>query len=232
MPRSKRVTLGNHVYHVLNRAAGKALLFTDTEDYHAFEELLIEAKQRIPVKILAYCLMPNHWHLLIWTHRDGDISVFIKWLATTHAARWTRKHECVGRGAVYQSRFKSVAVECGAHLFWVWRYVERNALRANLVQRAEEWRWGSLWHRYRTTSRNALDEGPMCLPVDWIDVVNVPQTSAELEAFRLRMKLNQPFGGDGWLARKGDTYEKRKARGLTPTGRRASRTKTPNLSGR
>ena len=156
MARTKRFTLANYVYHVLNRGAKKALLFAQPSDYRAFQELLLTAKQRVPMRILAYCLMPNHWHLLLWPFGDGDLSRFMRWLTVTHASRWARAHECVGDGAVYQSRFKSIPIECGSHLFWAWRYVERNALRANLVSKAEDWRWCSLQRRIASAESTAL----------------------------------------------------------------------------
>jgi putative transposase len=169
------------------------------------------------MRILAYCVMPNHWHLLLWPYSDGDLSRFIKWLTTTHAVRWNRAHATVGNGAVYQSRFKSIPVEPGSHLYWAWRYVERNALRANLVQRAQDWPWGSLKYRTAGLHPEWLDEGPVQLPADWNDLVNIPQTNAELDAFRLRMNIGQPFGHEGWLAktdkpRGRPTFEKRKNR--------------------
>ena len=147
MPRTRRLTQANYVYHVLNRGAKKGLLFEDPSDYADFEELLGEARERVPMRILAYCLMPNHWHLLLWPLTDGDLTRFVKWLSTTHACRWAHDHDCVGEGAVYQSRFKSIPIERGPHLVWAWRYVERNALRADLVSKAEDWPWCSLRKR-------------------------------------------------------------------------------------
>ena len=174
MPRTPRVTTANYVYHVLNRAAKRGLLFVQPADYSAFEDLLKEARERIPIRILAYCLMPNHWHLLLWPFGDGDLSRFIKWLSTTHAVRWNRTYESIGNGAVYQSRFKSIPVEPGFHLYWAWRYVERNALRANLVKRAQDWPWGSLGRRTLGPRPEWLDDGPVKLPSDWNDLVNLP----------------------------------------------------------
>ena len=199
MARTRRVNLGDYVYHVLNRSARKGPLFVDSDDYRHFEMLLQEAKERLEMRILAYCLMPTHWHLLLWPLRDGDVTSYVKWLTTTHAARWTRKHKCVGGGAVYQSRFKSIAIENGRHLYWVWRYVERNAMRANLVARAEDWRWGSLWHRSHGSGEAIMSNGPLPLPGDWPHIVNLPQTEAELTAFRHHIRLDKPFGHEGWL---------------------------------
>jgi putative transposase len=220
MPRIRRFSKANYVYHVLNRGAKRALLFIDPGDYQAFERLLTEAKKRVPMRILAYCLMPNHWHLLLWPLRDGDISRFAQWLTTTHAARWNRAHRAVGCGAVYQSRFKSIPIERGPHLYWTWRYVERNALRASLVGKAEDWRWCSLQKRLQEND-NCLDDGPVPLPPDWVDIVNTAQTQAELAEFRKRVAAGVAFGPPGWLVEQGPTrgrprLRKTKKEGLTP----------------
>jgi REP-associated tyrosine transposase len=182
----------------MNRGAKKAVLFENPGDYCAFEDLMAEARSRLPIRILAYCLMPNHWHLLLWPLADGDLTRFVQWLTMTHAVRWNRAHGTVGNGAVYQSRFKSIPIERGPHLFWAWRYVERNPLRANLVSRAEDWKWGSLWRRLRSNG-GALDEGPLRLPHDWREIVNVPQTDAELKVFRHNVATGKPYGSERWL---------------------------------
>jgi putative transposase len=196
MPRKRRLTIGGHVYHVLNRAAGNHVLFRTSADYRGFEQVLAEARARFSMRILAYCVMPNHWHLLLWPVADGDLQAFARWLTSTHAIRWNAAHERVGHGAVYQSRYKSIPVNSDTHLLWVCRYVERNALRACLVERAEEWAWGSLCHRLRRS--DLLSDGPTPLPINWVDIVNSPQTQAELEAFRHHVIGQIPFGAGDW----------------------------------
>ena len=222
MPRATRFTKANYVYHVLNRGAKKGVLFGDAADYSTFERLLRDARTRVPMRVLAYCLMPNHWHLLLWPWHDGDLSRFVKWLATTHACRWARDHECVGNGAVYQSRFKSIPIEKGPHLFWTWRYVERNALRAGIVSKAEDWQWCSLRRRMETAPTHWLDNGPLALPHNWVEIVNMPQTNAEIESFRKRVQKGRPFGREDWfparnIVRGRPNLRKTKKEGLTPT---------------
>ena len=96
------------------------------------------------MRLLTYCLVPNHFHLLLWPREDGDLSAFMRWLTMTHTQRWHAHHSTAGTRHVYQRRYKSFPVQSGEHLLTVCRYVERNALCANLVQRAEEWKSGSL----------------------------------------------------------------------------------------
>ena len=170
MPRTRRLTHAAFIYHVFNRAARGTRLFDSRDDYAEFQRLMQKARARTPIRILAYCLMPNHWHLLLWPRNQGDLSHYMKWLCTTHASRWNKAHEMTGRGAVYQSRFKSVPIEQELNLLRVWRYVERNPLTAGLVDAAETWRWGSLWDRVKASE--FVDRGPVPLPDNWIELVN------------------------------------------------------------
>src|SRR6266516_466726 len=148
MPRQARNAPGGYVYHALNRANGKLPLFTSDPDYAAFERAIAEAAARVPgARLLAYCVMSNHWHLVLWPRRDGELSDFLRLLTVIHAQRWHAHHHSAGTGHVYQGRFKSFPVQRDEHLLVLCRYVERNALRARLVRRAEHWRWCSLWRR-------------------------------------------------------------------------------------
>jgi putative transposase len=146
MGRPIRAAVGDLVYHILNRANARMTLFEDDADYDAFERILQRAVERTETRLLAYCVMPNHWHLVVWPHRDGELSRFAGWLSLTHTQHWHAHRQNTGTGHVYQGRFKSFPVRDDGHLLAVCRYVERNALRAGLVRRAEDWPWGSLHH--------------------------------------------------------------------------------------
>lgn len=128
---------GGLVYHVLNRANGRLPIFEKNEDYEAFERVLAQAVQRVDIRLLAYCVMPNHWHLVLWPRVDGDLSRFVGWLTLTHTQRWHAHRHTTGSGHLYQGRFKSFPVQTDEHFLAVCRYVERNPLRAGLVSRAE-----------------------------------------------------------------------------------------------
>ena len=145
MGRPKRAAIGGLVYHVMNRANGRLPMFRKEADYLAFETIMAEARERVDMRILAWCLMPNHWHLVLWPRDDGDLSAFTGWLTLTHTQRWHAHRKSAGTGHLYQGRFKSFPMQDDEHFLTVCRYVERNALRAKLVRRAEAWRWGSLF---------------------------------------------------------------------------------------
>ena len=126
----------------------------------------------------------------------------MNWLTLTHTQRWHQHRQSVGEGHVYQGRFKSFLVQTDEHLLTVCRYVERNALRAHLVDRAENWRWGSLWWRARGDGQGAtfLSDGPLVLPSDWAEWVNEPESHQTLAAVRQSVRRGQPFGEERWAA--------------------------------
>jgi putative transposase len=189
------------VYHVLNRAAGRLTLFRHDKDFAAFEKTLLQAHGRLPLRILSYCLMSNHWHFVVWPRADGELSAFFRWLANTHAMRWRVAHRTVGYGPLYQGRFKSFPVQTDEHLLTVLRYVERNARSADLVRRAERWRYGSLWTRDHgeEAMRQMLCDWPVERPRDWVDWVNAPITRRELDRLELSERRSRPFGDDKWV---------------------------------
>ncbi len=124
---------------------------------------------RSPIRLLAYCLMPNHWHMVLWPRKDGEMTEFLRWLTTTHSQRLHAHRHTSGYGHIYQGRFKSFPIEQDESLLVVLRYVERNALRAKLVERAQDWRWCSLWRRINGDQQFVLSRGPVETPTDWID---------------------------------------------------------------
>ena len=152
------------------------------------------------MRLLAYCLMPNHWHLVVWPRHDGELSDFGHFLTLTHTQRWHAHYQNVGEGHLYQGRFKSFPVARDNHYLLVCRYVERNALRAGLVKRAEAWPFGSLWHRqHAEKDKLLLSPGPLPLPPTWVDDVNFPQTEMELAALRKCVTRGRPFGSEAWV---------------------------------
>lgn len=203
MPRRPRLAAGDLAYHVLNRRVGRLPLFEQAPDYLAFEKILAEAHAKSRVRIAAYCLMPNHWHLLLWPRQDGELSEILRWITITHTQRWHAHHHTAGTGPLYQGRFRSFPVQTDEHFLTVARYVERNALRAKLVPRAEDWQWSSLWRRTQGTRKltHWLSDWPVERPRHWLALVNHAQSASELEALRLSVQRGRPFGEDAWMKR-------------------------------
>jgi putative transposase len=203
MGRSPRINLGGLVYHVLNRANARQTIFDSDADYQAWECVLEEAVERARMRLLAYVAMPNHWHLVAWPRNDGDLSRFVGWLTLTHTQRWHAHRHSVGQGHLYQGRFKSFVTQSDEHLLTVCRYVERNPLRAKLVEEAEAWRWSSLWRWLRgdEQQRRLLAAWPVARPGHWLRWVNRVELKGDLAALRQATQRGNPFGEPTWMAR-------------------------------
>ncbi len=155
------------------------------------------------MRICSYCVMPNHWHLVLWPERDGELAAFMQRLTVTHVTRWQRYKRRVGEGHVYQGRYKSFPVEHDEHFYQLARYVECNPLRAGLVERCDAWQWSSLWRRTHgdAESRRLLSRWPLPLPRTWLDHVQQPQHESELAAVRRSIERGSPLGDADWTKR-------------------------------
>jgi putative transposase len=203
MPRIARVAIGGIVQHVLNRGNGRMKLFHKPADYAAFINLLADALERVPgIRLLAYCLMPNHWHLILLPAADGELSAFMAWLSNTHVRRWRQHWHSVGHGHVYQGRFKSFLVQDNAYFLTLARYIEANPLRAKLVKRAEQWPWSSLSATRSPDGRELLSRWPVRRPPNWLELVNEPLPQEKRGAIQESMKRGRPLGEAKWMQEK------------------------------
>lgn len=219
MPRAARGLVGGQVYHVLNRGNGRAEVFHKAEDFQAFVGLIGEAKQRYPVRLLAYCLMSNHFHLLVKPASGNDLSKWMQWLMTSHVRRYHRHYGTSGH--VWQGRFKSFIVKGDDHLLTAMRYVEANPVQAQMVVSAKDWPWSS--HRENaglgidlgTGSQRVpvpvketvaveagqapaepvplVDEGLIALPGDWTAYVDTPISTQELNRLKCSLQRQVAF---------------------------------------
>lgn len=184
----------------MNRSARRLPLFEERQDYRAFLAVLTEAGQQRPMRLLDYCVMPNHWHLVLWPEHDGDLSRYLAWLTTTHALRWRAERATLGEGAVYQGRFRGIPVQTDSHFLAVCRYVERNPVRAGLVRRAEDWPWSSCSTREEKAGRPELAAWPVARPSNWLDLVNTIEPASSLAELRRCIDQRHPFGTADWQA--------------------------------
>ena len=211
MPRSARSLIGGLCYHVINRGNGRARVFHGEADYREFVKLMAAACDRLPMRLLAYCLMPNHVHLVLWPREDGELSRWMQWLMTTQVRRHHRRHGSDGH--LWQGRFKAFPIQRDAHLLSVLRYVERNPLRAGLVARAEDWPWSSLgaWEPADAAAPAAdrsdpapappLHAGPLPRPANWRAWVNEAEDPGQLAALRHSVNRSRPWGTGVWTRR-------------------------------
>lgn len=206
MPRAPRADEAGGLYHALNRGNARAAIFRKDADYEAFERIVAEGLARYRVRLFCYQLMPNHWHVVLRPDQDGEMSRLLRWVTATHTMRYHAHDHTSGAGHVYQGRFKSFPVQDDAHFLTVCRYVERNALRAKLVRRAESWRWSSLWRWLQPVEPEPrlLSAWPIPRQPHWTARVNEPLTDAELSDLRRSAQRGSPYGDSSWIAATAD----------------------------
>lgn len=201
MSRAPRIDKADFVYHILNRSNGRQQIFQTEKDYLSFEKILIEAQERTSMRVYSYIVMPNHWHFAVSPRNDGDLAEFTRWLTLTHTQRYHAARKTIGGGHLYQGRFKSFLVSTDEYFLTLCRYIERNALRAKLTSRAEDWRWSSLWRRLYGTDKEKflLEEWPVTIPSHYEDWVNEIGEQETLDQIRNTIRRGNPFGKDEWV---------------------------------
>jgi putative transposase len=183
MPGRNRIVPPDGVLHIVNRGNDKRIIFPEAVDYAAFLVLLREARERFAVELYAYCLMPNHFHLVVRVKNLKAISAYMHFVQREHACDLRRCWRSRGHGHVFQRRYWSKVVEGDGYLMTVMRYVEANPYRAGLVHSSETWEWSSLWDR-QTGERDLLHRSPIWLPDAWRTIVTVPLQTGDLERIR------------------------------------------------
>ncbi len=201
MPRNARVDVGGEIYHVINRANGRLKIFNNDEDYELFEQLLLDTKELFGMRILAYELMPNHWHLILHPRNDGDLGAFMHRLSNAHTRKVHAHTNTNGSGHLYQGRYKSFLVDSENYLLAVIKYVERNAVRVKLVRCCEDWTWGSAWRRIHGTpeQQKLLGRMPAPLPDDYINWINTADKVDDLKMIRASVNKSIPYGRGKWV---------------------------------
>lgn len=200
MPRQARIAVADTVYHVINRANERQTIFNIDQDYQHFETLLQEAVELTDMRLLGYCIMPNHWHLIIYPSTDTMMSEFMGWLTSTHTRQYRTRTKTVGYGHLYQDRYKSFPIENDKHFIDLIRYVEQNPLRAKLVTQSENWKWGSLYRRTYGTikQKKLLASLPTELPINYMQSVNQNLHEDALTDIRYSVNKGKPYGSDTW----------------------------------
>lgn len=211
MPRQARLSVPDVVYHVINRANGRVPIFHIDNDYRHFESLLEEAKELTDMRILAYCIMPNHWHLVLYPRTNTDLAQFMSWLTSTHVRQYRTKTKTIGYGHLYQDRYKSFPTESNEYCQRLIRYVEQNPLRAKLVERAEDWQWSSLWRREKGSKKEKklLAPLPIDLPTNYLKSVNEVLKEENLKGLRNSVNKGTPFGKEVWVEKMVEEYNLR-----------------------
>jgi putative transposase len=192
MPRIPRGELSAHAFHVLGRGNNRATVFNKDADYRAFVRLLAAAKERCPMRVFAFSLLPNHFHAVLQPTGTASLSRFMHWWLTSHVRRYHRHYGTSGH--VWQGRFKSFPIQQDEHLLTVIRYVLLNPVRAHLAERAAQWPWSSLHHA------ELVDPWPVPAPAEWDDLLGQPLDHGTLEELRNSARRQTPFGEANWQA--------------------------------
>lgn len=199
MPRTARAIKAGLIYHVLNRGNARMTLFRKDEDFDAFERVLGQGLERYPVDLLTYCLMGNHWHLLLRPRTDEALGRLMGWIGVTHVRRHHAHYHSRGGGHLYQGRFKSFPVQGDEHFLTVCRYVEANPVRAGLVDRAADWPWGGYYARGDGDKPFTLATWPVARPRNWSATVNRNLRANTLDQLRLSTNRGRPWGSESWV---------------------------------
>lgn len=196
MPRRARGLADGYVYHILNRGNNKQQIFHKSGDYDSFIRLIGHAKKRHMLKIFGYCLLPNHFHMIVRPPRAECLSSFMRWLLTSHVRRYHSHYKTSGH--LWQGRYKSFIIQEDEHFITVLRYVERNPLSANLVSSGEDWPWSSLRENLGSSVQSLVDPPPVELPADWGTLIDTPLARKEVEDVRTSIARQSPFGDSEW----------------------------------
>jgi len=172
MGRPPRDSAPGRIHHAWNRGNRRHVIFHKPGDYKAFIRVLVEAKDRFDTKLFAFCVMNNHWHLVVQEGADVSISEYMHWVTSTHVHRYQAHYEIVGSGHVYQGRFKHRPCKHERHLLSLIRYVEANPQAAGLADRCEHWRYSRGWLRVHGDADGLLAECPIELPSNWAEYIN------------------------------------------------------------
>lgn len=196
MPRINRVFVEDAAVHVLNRGNNRKVIFRKPEDYAAFLRLMCEAHARVAIRLLAYALMPNHFHFIIWPRNRDEISAYMRWLMNAHVRHYHQHYGTTGYGHIYQGRYKAFHIQTDTYLLNALIYVEANAFRANLVGRAEDWLWSSA--SPRRDDRPEISAWPIERPADWSEYLNRRLASESVQRLRRSVGRGSPYGSDEW----------------------------------
>ncbi len=205
MGRLPRLIADGLVYHALNRGNNRAGVFFNAADYQQFLHALGQTRERYPFRLYAYCLMGNHFHLVLEPAAGQSVSRILQSLTVAHT--WHYHKARATSGHVWQGRFKSPVITADGHLLTVMRYVESNPLRAGLVADLADYPWSSYPAHGLGRPSPLVDEAPVWASLGrdeaarrahWREWLHAPLNDKELAAVRRSVTSGRPYGAPGW----------------------------------
>ena len=198
MPRMARLVIPGYPHHVTQRGSRRQVTFFEDADYVAYLKLIETTKTAADVEIWAYCLMPNHVHMVAVPQESQGLA---KMLSITHHCYARRVNAVHGwRGHLWQERFHSFVMD-EAHLLAAVRYIELNPVRAGLCREVDQWRWSSVHAHFRGESDAIVTTAPMLEMVsDWRQYLSLDRTPKLTDALRSHSRTGRPAGEDDFIA--------------------------------
>jgi len=197
MPKFPRLVVPDYPHHVTQRGARRQQTFFDEADYQAYVELVAGLKVNAGAKIWAYCLMPNHVHMIVVPDEKQSLAKLFGTAHHRYAKRVNALHDW--RGHLWQERFFSVVMD-EAHTLAAIRYVELNPVRAGLVRRAEDWQWSSVHRHLGNHSDSLVDDSVLCEAIsDWCGFLSQPNSTDFEKSLRSQTSCGRPTGDDRFI---------------------------------
>ena len=207
MPRPLRPIDDGLIYHVINRGNNRQPVFRKPGDFQAFVDAMADLKARKPFELYGYCLLGNHFHLLL-RPKGASISRIMQSLLVSHTQRYHKHHRSGGH--VWQGRFKSPVIQNDEHLLAVLRYIEANPLRAKIAERAEDYPWSSYPVHGNGAASQLIDRLIVYEKLSpsagvrqrkWCQAVHRPLEEETLQSIRRSSESGLPYGDAGWVQR-------------------------------
>lgn len=198
MPRIARVSAPGIAHHITQRGNNRETIFLDEEERHQYLGLLKKYSDRHGMKVLAYCLMSNHVHILGIPEKADSLGNTLRDTHMRYSQYVNRKYKRSGH--LWQGRFFSCPLD-NVHILAAARYIERNPVRAELVRRAEEWKWSSARAHISDVTDELLSEDTMFLGLvnDWREFINEPDDMEVVEILRKSTRTGRPLGNKGFV---------------------------------
>ena len=206
MSRPKRIEKGMMLYHVSNHTWKHLRVFGSKANRQLFVEAMSQVQQRVPVRIVSYCILKDHWHILLWMNRVPRLSEFMKRLLVMHSQRWHSIHNSLGGGTLYTGRYKSFPVQ-KSHCCSVMRFIESHPVRSGEVDNPLDWEFGSYFCRYEDTPPLELSQPPNACGSNYRQLVKRGSPQKDLAAIRNSIKRGAPYGDPAWVARTAKALE-------------------------